>query len=199
MSQTIKVTVEQRGKTVQQAMLTRENIQDAMMAGAQRVKDDLVDWYRLTDEHEPNRFVQEGTGTRRTHFWNQIADSIRGPFQSDNAVEIHITDRRIKQKIYGGVISAKNVRYLTIPMHPEAYARRAAELESIAGKLFVIRMKDGRLFLCGKDDDKKAVFYYRLKESVNQKPWPTAIPRQRSWFKESFRNGMRRFLRGLRN
>jgi hypothetical protein len=199
MSQLVSVQISSVGADIRRSMPTAEQLREAMRAGGQRVVDDLVDWYHLTDASEPNRFVQEGTGTRRTHFWNQIADSIRGPIVGGDSVEIRITDKRINQKIYGGVIAAKNVRFLTIPIHPEAYARRAAELESIAGKLFVIRMKDGRLFLCGKDDSKKAVFYYRLKESVNQKPWPTAIPRQRKWFVDSFRNGMRRFLRSLRN
>lgn len=199
MSQLVSVKISSVGADIRRSMPTADQLREAMRAGGQRVVDDLVDWYHLTDQSEPNRFVQEGSGTRRTHFWNQIADSIRGPIVGGDSVEIRITDKRINQKIYGGVIAAKNVPFLTIPIHPEAYARRAAELESIAGKLFVIRMKDGRLFLCGKDDSKKAVFYYRLKESVNQKPWPTAIPRQRKWFVDSFRNGMRRFLRSLRN
>lgn len=196
-AEVIKVNIKTKGKLPSGVMFDERKLQDALTAGAQRVIDDLTDWYHLNDKHEPNRFVQDGTGSRRTHFWNQIADSIRGPFVSGRGVRIEITDKRIKQKIYGGEIHAKNVRFLTIPIHPEAYARRAAELFSLVGKLFVVRMKDGRLFLAGKPDG-KAVFYYRLKESVNQKPWPTAAPKRR-WIIDSFKSGVKKFMKGFEN
>lgn len=192
-AEVISVQVKTRGKLPAGMVLDEQRLQDALMAGAQRVADDLGDYYRIQDEWEPNRFVQEGTGSRRTHFWRQVSDSIRGPFLRGRSVRVEITDPRIKQKIYGGPIRAKNVRYLTIPIHPDAYALRAAELFSIVGKLFVVRKKDGRLFLAGKPEG-KAIFYYRLKEEVNQKPWPTAAPKRR-WIMESFRNGLRYFMR----
>lgn len=193
----IKVSIKKTGKLPQDMMLDEQKLAGALESGAQRVIDDLTDYYHLSDQYEPNRFVQEGTGTRRTHFWRQVADSIKGPFVSGRGVRVEITDKRIKQKIYGGEIRAKNVKFLTIPINPEAYARRAAELEALVGKLFVIRLKDGRLFLAGKPEG-KAVFYYRLKESVNQKPWPTAIPKRR-WIIDSFKAGVKKFMKGARN
>lgn len=167
-------------------------IEQVLRAGGQRVTDDLRDNYRLQDADEPNRFVREGTGTRRVHFWTQVADSVQDPEVGGNAVRIRIADHRMKQKLYGGTIHAKNVRYLTIPIHPEAYARRAAETASIVGGLFVVRKKDGRLFLAGRGSG-PITFYYRLKESVTQAPWKTALPSVR-WLKESFRNGARYWL-----
>jgi hypothetical protein len=176
--------------------MTQDRVREFMEAGGNRVVKDLVDSYHVNDATEPNRFVQEGTGTRRTHFWNQVADSVEGPEINGATAKIRIHDHRIRQKVYGGTIEHKNVDYLTIPMHPEAYARRAAELESIVGNLFVVRKKDGRLFLAGKKD-KALTFYYRLKPSVYQDPWPTAIFKRASLI-DSFRNGVNEWFRSLR-
>jgi hypothetical protein len=200
----IRVTMrDERGREVTRSMkppgffdMTPDRLQDVMKAGGQRVVDDLQDFYHLNDTHEPNYFVASGLGTRRTHFWNDVADSVVGPIVDGGTARVEIKDYRIRQKIYGGTISAKNVRFLTIPMHPDAYARRAVDVEGLFGKLFVIRMKDGRLFLAGKPDG-KAVFYYRLKESVNQEPWPTAVPKRASLI-DSFRSGVNKFMKSLR-
>lgn len=178
--------------------ITREQVQDAMVAGGARLADDLRDHYRIKDQYEPNRFFASGQGGRRVHFWRQVGDTVNGPLPiSGGGVRVEVNDYRLNQKIHGGEIHAKNVRFLTIPMHAEAYARSAAELTSIVGRLFVVRKKDGRLFLAGKDEDKKLTFYYRLKESVTQKPWPGAVPTRRS-IMDSFRNGVRYFVSQLR-
>lgn len=193
----MRIIVTAKGLDVHEfpGMIRAEQVQNAVMAGADRVRADMADYYGMKDLDEPNRFYAEGSGSRRTHFWGQVQESIRGPSRlSGGGARIEVTDYRIMQKIKGGPIRAKNVRYLTIPIHPEAYARRAGELFSLVGKLFVVTSKRGNLFLCGKDEDKRLVRYYLLKEEVNQKPWPGAIPKI-GWIKESFRNGLRYFLR----
>ncbi len=176
--------------------ITRENLKAALTAGGSRVADDLRDHYRLKDEYEPNRFYASGEGSRRVHFWRQVGDSVRGPIMTGGGVKVEVNDYRLNQKIHGGPIHAKNVRFLTIPIHAEAYARSAAETAGIVGRLFVVKKKDGRLFLAGKTD-KVLTFYYRLKESVMQKPTKEAVPTRRSIL-DSFRNGVRRFVSQLR-
>lgn len=194
----IRIEVTAAGADVRsfQVPMDRETMQDMMRAGGHRVRADLADWYGLKDRAEPNRFYATGQGFRRTHFWGQVQESIRGPIDiQGGGVEIAVTDHRIMQKIRGGTITAKNVKFLTIPIHPEAYARRAAELFSIVGKLFVIRTKKGNLFLAGRGEgEKRATFYYILKRSVTQKPWPGSMPGL-TWIKQSFRNGVRYFKR----
>ena len=171
-----------------------ESLRRAMMAGGQRVVDDITDYYAMKDGDEPNRFVAHGEGGRRVHFWKQVGDSITGPtMQDDGSVVVEITDPRIRQKVLGGEIRAKNVRYLTIPVNPMAYARKAAELFSLVGKLFVLRLKDGRKFLAARNED-GITFFYRLKSWVIQRPWPGAIP-TRKFVADSFRSGMRYYLR----
>lgn len=194
----IKITVTAKGQDVRafEVKPTIEDMRDMMRAGGERVTHDLKDWYGLKDQSEPNRFFVKGQASRRIHFWGQVQESVRGPIDMPGGgVRVAVTDPRILQKIRGGPIVAKNVRYLTIPIHPESYARRAAELFSIVGRLFVIHTRKGHLFLAGrKQGDKRATFYYLLKERVNQKPWPGSLPGM-TWIKQSFRNGVRYFKR----
>jgi hypothetical protein len=189
----IRVRVKTTGGVRAGYVLDMARLESAMMSGGSRVVEDLRDFYMLNDQHEPNRFVQDGTGSRRTHFWAQVADSIRGPEWVNGGVNITITDGRIKQKIYGGEIVAKNAKYLTIPIHPEAYARRAFDLEATVGKMFFWRSKNGFLFLAGKYDGRFTLFYL-LKTSVNQEPWRTALPNRR-FLTSSFQAGVREWLR----
>lgn len=170
-------------------------LKEAVMAGAQRVADDLRDYYGAKDADEPNSFFAKGEGTRRTHFWRKVGDSVRGPERTQRGAVVFVTHPVIRQKLLGGPISAVRALMLTIPINAEAYARRAKELEGIVGRLFIVKAKDGRVFLAGRPERRgKTVFYYRLKESVNQKPWKGAVPTRR-WLIDSFRAGAGYYLR----
>lgn len=163
------------------------------MAGGQRVVDDLRDYYWLQDRYKPNRWVEAGLGSRRTHFWGQVAESVGGPHDTGSGVRVSIGDYRFRQKLYGGPIVAKNVTYLTIPIHPDAYARRAAEVFSLVGPLFCFVSKRGNLILAGRPEGKLTP-YYLLKSSVYQKPDKDALPKDR-WMGESFRSGVLAWFR----
>lgn len=112
-------------------------------------------------------------GGERSYFWLQVGRGVNGPEQTGkDTVSVSISHPAILQKIYGGIITAKRAKALTIPVQAQAYGRRASVLEHLLGlKLF--RVKDA---LAAKGADGKLTIYYLLKRSVNQKPDPTALP-----------------------
>lgn len=153
------------------------------------------------DQTEPNYFVREFFGTRRTHFWRKMANAV-GSVEVDAAgmtFRIPIKNKYLRQKVKGGPIRPVKSRALTIPVHPDAYARSAAELERALGvKLFILRTVLGDAFLAAKRELRKGrksvVRYYILKRGVNQKPWPGTMP-ERSEIRKAFRFGVNGILR----
>jgi hypothetical protein len=153
------------------------------------------------DAAEPNYFARERFGTRRTHFWRKISNSV-GSVEVDTSgmsFKIPIKDKRLRQKVKGGPIVPKKARALTIPVHPDAYARSAAELERALGvKLFILRTALGDAFLAAKRELRKGrksvIRYYLLKRGVFQQPWPGTMP-ERSEIRKAFRFGVNGILR----
>lgn len=124
-------------------------------------------------DRQPNRL-----GGKRTHFWRQVADSVNNPTVQGAQAVISITQPGIAQKVFGGRITPKNTRALTIPVDPLAYGRAASVFEKQTGiKLFLLRKKQGGLsrLLAGEDAGGIKVFYV-LASSVNQSPDPDALP-----------------------
>jgi len=72
---------------------------------------------------------------------------------------------------FGGVIRARNARYLTIPLSPEFKGRYATEFND----LFVKRIRN-RLFLVRRLDDGKLQFCYLLRENVTMPARPFMRP-----------------------
>jgi phage gpG-like protein len=72
---------------------------------------------------------------------------------------------------FGGTISAKNARYLTIPMSPEFKGRRASEF----GDLFVKRIRN-RAYLVRRLDSGQLQFCYMLREQVTMPARPFMRP-----------------------
>jgi hypothetical protein len=135
------------------------------------VRNLLKDHYREKNANEPNRL-----GGRRTNFWDQVGRSVSLPVPIQSGARITISDPRIKQKIQGGTISAKRVKFLTIPVHPEAHGRRASSLERALGiALFVLITGGGNAMLAGRHNG-QLTMYYALKRSVNQAPTRGALP-----------------------
>ena len=124
----------------------------------------------MKNQNEPNRL-----GAKRTNFWADVARSIEGPVVEGNSVSVSITHPHIMQKIYGGQIKAKKAKFLTIPIHKDAYNVRAKVFERESGiDLFFLKTKKAA-FLAGNKNG-QFQFYYLLKKSVDQKPWPNSIP-----------------------
>ena len=109
-------------------------------------------------------------GGRR--FWAEIAAATRLRSVSARSVEVFSDHFAARHKHYGGVITARRAKYLTIPVDPLSRGHTAAEL-SVGRDLFVVG-GDGRALL-GFDDGGKFRPLFVLKRSVFQHPdpwWP---------------------------
>lgn len=125
----------------------------------------------------------------RTNFYASAARGTHFKFDGDYVV-VSINQVGIRQRFYGGTIEPVTKKYLTIPVHPDAYGKRAREfdLELVFGlggqpyalatkstrSVSVTLTKTGRISkrLTGRHGE----IYYRLVRSVTQKPDPTVLP-----------------------
>jgi hypothetical protein len=138
-------------------------------------------------------------GVRRTHFWKQVGDSVADPIVKRDGVSVAINHPHINQKIHGGPILPVRARALTIPVHPEAYGRTAAQVESALGiDLFIKKTALGDAFLMGKVKQGRRTHLWRfflLRAFVNQDPWPNSIP-DKVAMREAFFRGVRKAIMG---
>lgn len=124
----------------------------------------LQSHFRALNSKHPNKL-----GGNRTNFWNQVAASTAVKLVAKKRVEIGIAHPAIAQKVYGGTITAKRTKYLTIPLDPLAYGVGAknlpfaTELRIYGGKKFIVRAADGKPM-------------YVLKKSVTQAAQKDALP-----------------------
>lgn len=123
------------------------------------------------------------TGWRGGHYlsgpvsgrWEtEIAADWQSPIQLDaNTILIENTNPTLAHKITGGTITPVNASALTIPLVGEAKGIRAAEYEEFTGnKLFHPKGKNILAIKAGEE----LVPIYALRSSVNQEPWPGAMP-----------------------
>lgn len=177
----------------------RLELMEWMRQGAFSLVRYLRGFYDRKDKAEPNYFVREMMGVRRTHFWRGVGEAVGEPVVKKDGVLVEIDHPHINQKIYGGTIFPIRARALTIPVHPEAYGRTAEEVESILGiDLFVKKTALGDAFLMGKVKRGKRSYLWRfflLRSSVTQEPWPNSIP-DRTATREAFFRGVRKAIMG---
>lgn len=143
-----------------------------LMVAGRAIVNLLKKHYRGKKQSEPNKL-----GGKRTNYWRGVADSVNKPKPTaPDTVSVSISHPTINQKIFGGTITAKRSKYLTIPIHADAHGRTAGTLErNLAVKLFVL-VSNGKAMLAGTNKDGKTIAYYLLKKSVKQRPDPTALP-----------------------
>jgi hypothetical protein len=130
------------------------------------------------NDKEPNKL-----GGKRTNFWLQIRRSVQNPVIVDiGTVSVTISDPRFAQKLFGGTITAKLARALTIPETPEAYGLTAGSFEAETGlKLFIIKIGGTKTnglenaALAAKVNGHLTVEYL-LTPSVTQQADPDALP-----------------------
>jgi hypothetical protein len=125
---------------------------------------------------------------RRSHFWRQIANSVNSPIVEGNtAVRISIGDPRFVQKVFGGRITPKRAKALTIPQDPKvdpqaasmARERTVAVFQQTTGiQLFLLKKKGGGIsnLLAGFVSAKKLRVFYILVPYVDQEADPEALP-----------------------
>ncbi len=144
------------------------------------------------------RLPKNKMGWPSTGFWEDAARRVKGtPLQ--NAVMLSSDKLGLRQRLYGGTITARNSKNLTIPICAEAYGKMASEF---GDTLVLVVLGDGRKFLAqwlgdgkkphiivmrGKASGKAGAtaraakhlnlkFLYVLKESVYQPGNPNVIP-----------------------
>lgn len=170
----------------------RQRVQAGMAKAGEAFIGWLKAYYEQKDWNEPNRLTLE----RRTHFWHQIGESILPkPKIEDRKIHVVVTDPRFPQKVYGGPIVPKRAKALTIPVHPDAYARSAAEVARIVGPLHIIKA-GGEAFLVADKSRHTFAPLFILRYKVNQKPWPGALPKQAK-MKEVMTAELQRYFEAL--
>lgn len=168
----------------------------ALRKGGEAVRDFLRRFWERKDAAEPNQWFS--AGSIRTHFWNQIAQSVDEKVTTrGNEATVTVKDHRLAQKIYGGPIFPVKAKALTIPNHPDAHGVSARELERQLGiKLFILKVR-GEAYLAGKKG-RSVVRYYMLRRSVNQAPWPKSFPERRS-ISRVLKDGVRKYYLAWKN
>jgi len=170
----------------------RQRVQAGMAKAGEAFIGWLKAYYEQKDWNEPNRLTLE----RRTHFWHQIGESILPkPKIEDRKIHVVVTDPRFPQKVYGGPIVPKRAKALTIPVHPDAYARSAAEVARIVGPLHIIKA-GGEAFLVADKSRHTFAPLFILRYKVDQKPWPGALPKQAK-MKEVMTAELQRYFEAL--
>lgn len=137
--------------------------------------------FRGKDRTDASRLGE--AANRRQHFWLQVERSVQSPVvrESSRSVAISINDPRFAQKVFGGLIRAKRVRNLSIPVTPEAYGRAPKVFEKETGlKLIFLKQRDNILLASVRGLHRLQVEYI-LTPSVYQKPDPTALPDQQKF------------------
>jgi hypothetical protein len=108
-------------------------------------------------------------------FWRQIAAATRVAQVDDQTVSVANWHIAGAQKQYGGTITAKNAKALTIPITDEAKRKRASEFTAGGRVLFVPKGTS----VLGYADDTGFHALFVLRKSVTQKPEP--------WFPDAAR------------
>lgn len=141
-------------------------------AAARSVRRVVIRHFRARDKQG------NALGGRRTHWWARVARSTHLGSVTDRQAIISISEPGIGLRVYGGTVTPKVARALTIPIHPEAYGRRAGAIESITGMKvwrFTPR-KGGPTFLARSLGDDTIRLLYVLKRSATHAPDPNALP-----------------------
>ena len=163
---------------------SEKELDDVLKVGARGVSNYLRKFYREKNGREKNKL-----SSRRTNFWNKVGNTVNnGPIDTPNdakpitegfgKVAVTIAHPVLPHKIKGGTITPKrgNIKYLTIPIHEEAYDRPARRFPD----LFVIKSKKGNLLLVKPNQSSGSVprAKFNAKKEAKKKRPNTERPRR---------------------
>lgn len=156
------------------------------MGGA--VRDDLIEHFTALEQDTLHHRSSERLLAARTGFYAEAARSVQAPrLEGNDAVSIAINKEGLAQRYFGGVISAKKGRYLTIPAIAQAYGKRAGafhnlrfvyfrpDLAALVERLSTLVKRDRKGIFRPIASTLGAVFFW-LKPSVTQQPDPSVLP-----------------------
>jgi len=142
-------------------------------AGAQNAKTEIEGYYLQKGRNlwiNPT-LPTHGQGRQKTRFSDNVATGWGIASVSGSGATIANKVVGLAHKVTGGTITAKRVKFLTIPIIPQAHGRRARDFVSQIGPLFAAKG-----CLMWKKPDGSILPAYALKKSVTHKPWPGALP-----------------------
>lgn len=171
---TVRVESTELNQTLERILRLSQRPRSILQAAARSVRRDLQRHFRQRDR-KPNAL-----GGRRTHWWAAVARSTQIASVTDKQAVVSISEPGIGIKVTGGIIRPVEAKALTIPLHPEAYGRRAKTVELSTGiPLFRYRpKKGGPTFLAQALNDDQIRIMYVLKSLARVKPDPSALPDQ---------------------
>ncbi len=82
----------------------------------------------------------------------------------------------LRHKIYGGKLTTRRAKFLTIPVSEQAKLRSAHSDDTPIEGLFFARGKNGRGLFLATESNGNLVVHYLLKKSVTHKPHPEVMP-----------------------
>lgn len=171
---TVRVESEELTRSLTRIIGLTQRPRSILQAAARSVRRDLQRHFRQRDRQA------NALGGRRTHWWARVAQSTQIASVTDQQAVVSISEPGIGMKVTGGVIRPVEAKALTIPLHPEAYGRRAKTVEMVTGlPLWRYRpKKGGPTFLAQTLNDDQIRIMYVLKSMARVKADPNALPDQ---------------------
>jgi len=116
----------------------------------------------------PNRL-----GGKRTNFWSRVGQGVQNPVVGTREVTVTVSHPAIRQKLYGGKITAKPGKSLAIPVHPAAYGNSPRVFSDLT--LMILGVKRTAV-LAKKEPGGGFTTFYLLKKFVTQEKDPATLP-----------------------
>jgi hypothetical protein len=137
---------------------------------------------------EPNK-----QGFPSADFWNRIRKATALSAVDESGATVSISDPAIAQKIYGGTITPKEGKYLTIPAIAAAYGKSPRSINNLepfvrwingAPRAFALGIPATTGISSGKkgESESQGTVFYWLVLSVTQKRDPRALPERSTFF-----------------
>jgi hypothetical protein len=143
---------------------------DLLTEAGQAVYDYLVAYHsKFADKWKGQRYL--GAGPNSGQFAKSVVAGWQKPQVSPNRVTIRNSFGLLAWKVSGGTINATRAEFLTIPLIPAAKGLSAHDFRQGSG-LSLFRVGNALVTRIGK----RLQAVYALKKSVQQQPWPGALP-----------------------
>ena len=98
---------------------------------------------------------------------------------SKGKLELIDENGALRHKIFGGAVTPKRVKFLTIPVSEQAKHQSARGSNAAHGEipgLFLARGKNGRGLFLAAEENGNLVVHYLLRKTVTHKPHPEVLP-----------------------
>ena len=164
------VSIERAGPEVDELLDDGHLRRDLNLAVAGGVAT-LMQRHFLGRNRTPNQL-----GGRRSNFWGQMAraTAVNVPQTTDKTGVVSVSDGRFNLKVFGGRVTPKRAKALTIPVRPESYGLRVRKFEEVTGlKLF---SPGGRPYLAARVSGGALRVFSLLVKSTDHGPDPEALP-----------------------